>query len=316
MKRWRLRSGSGSTVLLAGALALLLISDLLSPTNVIAVVLAQEKGGVPPVPLTNPAPRPLRRAGSSTPGSRRAASSQRIAAQIETTLVEANKARDAKRYDQAEKYYHSVERLDPNDERASLGLGNIYLEQSRYPEAIGAYQRAIGLKPQDPTPYYILGYIYAVQKNYEAAIAKYREAGRLQPRDLKPHNFIADIFNKLGRYGDAIEEYKRNIEIDPQRPEPYNYVAWLLATSPQPEARDGQQAVEYARKGCELTKWRDPDYLDTLAAAYAEAGDFQQAVAWEKKALEFPKYVNDSKVRSEAEQRLDLYTRGQKYRMK
>ena len=63
--------------------------------------------------------------------------------------------------------------------------------------------------------------------------------------------------------------------------------------------------MEAATEACELSKWKNTDYIDTLAAAYAEAGDFDAAVKWQTKAIELGSF--DPKLKQTSQERLELY---------
>ncbi len=75
-----------------------------------------------------------------------------------------------------------------------------------------------------------------------------------------------------------------------------NNVAWLLSTCPEAATRDGARAVALAERAVALTRRGEPTLLDTLAAAYAEAGRFDDAVRAEREALALARRRGDSSL--------------------
>ena len=109
----------------------------------------------------------------------------------------------------------------------------------------------------------------------------------------------------------AVGDYTKFIELEPDDADGYGKLAWVLATTSRNSVRDGKKAVAYALKAAELTKWVDGGVLDTLAAAYAEAGNFDEAIKWENKALSITEFAKTSG--DEARKRLQLYTARKPY---
>jgi len=117
-----------------------------------------------------------------------------------------------------------------------------------------------------------------------------------------------------GQFTNAVTICREAICSNPKDDWYYNTLAWILATCPDASVRDGKDAVSAATKACELTQWKESNWIDTLAAACAESGDFQRAIQFEEQALR-----TGSSLESEQkamQERLALYKQSQPYREK
>jgi len=145
----------------------------------------------------------------------------------------------------------------------------------------------VAAKQQHPAGYMGLAYLYesgtAVAKDPAEAQQWYTRAAEagmadaqrglayaaLRRKTLDGHREAARWFARAAQQGEA---------------QAMNDYAWLLATSEFAEVRDGPRAISLALRAVEQD--RNPSHLDTLAAAYAEAGRFEQAIATQREAIE------------------------------
>ena len=128
-----------------------------------------------------------------------------------------------------------------------------------------------------------------------------REAIRLKRSDGKSHCDLGNALRVQGKTDEAVQEFREAIRVSSEYPDGYNNLAWLRATYPEPRFRDGPEAVRLAEKACKLTDNKDDHFLDTLAAAYAEAGQFTQAVETAKRALDMARNDPDPNAETIAE---------------
>ncbi len=80
-----------------------------------------------------------------------------------------------------------------------------------------------------------------------------------------------------------------------------------MATIDDVALRDGKRAVEVAEQICRTQGRPTPDNLDTLAAAYAEAGRFDDAVEAATKAFELATTGKNDELAARIRLRLELY---------
>ena len=125
-------------------------------------------------------------------------------------------------------------------------------------------------------------------------------------------SWSADLFP--ARHGEAVELLRQGVSLLPADPDIANDLAWRLATGADGGLRDGQEAVKLAERAQELAGNENPYVLDTLAAAYAEAGRFDEALATGRRAHELARQAGKDGLAERIAARCRLYEQGQSYR--
>jgi len=125
---------------------------------------------------------------------------------------------------------------------------------------------------------------------------------------------------RAGRIREAIELFYQSIEADPNHAPVLNHLAWLRATNLNASLRDGAEAVRLAERACKVVVRAGADSveaancLDTLAAAYAEAGRFEQALATALRAAAMAQRLGRRAAARDFATRAELYREGRAYR--
>jgi tetratricopeptide (TPR) repeat protein/Zn-dependent membrane protease YugP len=188
--------------------------------------------------------------------------------------------------------------------------GRVYEARKEFAPALADLQTAIELAPNRADLYRDRGLIWLSQGDYDRAIADESHAIHLDPNDGVAFNNRGAALSKSGEYTAAIADFREAIRLRPSLPNPYKHLAWIQATCPLPEFRDGAAAVANATRALELAQWKPVDWLATLAAAHAEHGNFAEARRWQRKCLDESPAEHSAELRA----RLELYEAGEPFR--
>ena len=226
---------------------------------------------------------------------------------------------------QAKLYYEQALRIEPNCVDAHNSLGIIFANQGNIERAKAEFEHEIRINPNHIEARYNLGNIFLAQGDLTQAAAEYVRTIGIEPGRTKSnleayinsHINLGVILTQQDRLDKAIAYYEKVLVVDPNNTIAMNNLAWLLATYPDDNFRNGKRAVELAERSCNITDYKIPELLDTLAAAYSEEKRFTEAIETATKALDLAELQKNPTAQiQQIQMRLEQYKIGKPYHRK
>jgi len=239
-------------------------------------------------------------------------------------------------------------RLDDKNGDCHFQLGVSLGKQSEMSQAMSEARRALELQPENARAYDLAFTLACELHRFEEALAIGRDALSVSPFDSDLHYRIGLAAGGIGDFTTAAHQLAYALLLWPNRSEIasklhlavrfaaqglnapsqleaiassapdsaplLNELAWLFATHPDAARRDGGRAVQLSERACALTDRKQPVFLVTAAAAYAEVANFPEAIATARDALSLARSNGDAKTAGLAENLLTSFQSNQPYR--
>ena len=214
------------------------------------------------------------------------------------------------KYDLAIRDYSRLIVVEPNAVVGYLRRGIAHRRQGDWPKAIADFSKVIELDPDNLTAVGHRGFAYYSTGLHRKAIEDFSTAIQLSPKDGVAHNNRGYNRQMIGDFKGALSDYAKAIQLAPKYGLAYQNKAWMLATCPDEEFRDGKQALETAKTLCEMREYKIHSDVKALAAAYAEVGDFKRAVQHQQHVVK----MTEGEKRPAEQKILKLYRANKPYR--
>ena len=219
------------------------------------------------------------------------------------------------RLDEAVAHFEKALQLNPGFTEAHNNLGVILAQTRRFDEAIAHFRKVLEASPDSAAVHSNLGRALAEKGRFVEAVAHFRKAVELKPEFAEAHlNLANGLYFWQGKAAEALAEWREVLRLEPDHVPVLNQAARVLATDPEAGVRSGAQAVDLAGRAARVSGGQDPEILDTLAAAYAEAGRFPEALETARRASDLAARHNRQALAGALKVRAALYEARTPYR--
>ena len=214
----------------------------------------------------------------------------------------------------ARRHAEEAIRIRPVLLEARLQLALIASREKKFDEAQKLFAESLRLRPETPAMVYQVTDAIAALGRLDEAIDYFKAYAQVATNDAQAPLHLGLMLSADHRTAEAIEQYEQALRLNPESPQVMNNLAWIYATAPEEKFRYASEAVRLAELGCELTQWREPMFIGTLAAAYAESEDFPKAVRLAQQTIDMALAAGLDQVAAMNKKLIELYREGKPYR--
>jgi tetratricopeptide (TPR) repeat protein len=240
-------------------------------------------------------------------------------------------------------------RLDPEQHQARNNLGALLIRRGRVDEGIALIRAATAAMPENPNALFNLALglahagrraeaietlgqvlelasehtdalfarasLLAMEGRLEQATADFERVVELEPTRTDAYTKLARALSQQGRLEEAASVLRSAHDRFPRQADITLALAWVLASAPDEELRDGEAAMRLLEPI--LGNTRAPRLLDAYAAAQAATGDFAAAIRTADEAIAGLRRAGPrgAKTLAEVESRRALYAREEPFSM-
>jgi tetratricopeptide (TPR) repeat protein len=236
------------------------------------------------------------------------------AIEIYRLIEKALNLEDKKDYAGALAILRQAEQVAPDDGRIHNDLAAVLYLQGDSDGAIAEVREALKISPWMAQAHFNLGAFLLNAGRLTEALPELEQTLEMNPSFPSGEEALAQAYGMERRDGEALEHYRKALELDPESLPALIGEARILASSSDAGLRNGAEAVKAAARANQLTSGKDPSVLDTLGAAYAEAGDFGRALAAAQSALDLATAQGNGALEQMIAARIGLYQEKRAYR--
>jgi Flp pilus assembly protein TadD len=154
-------------------------------------------------------------------------------------------------------------------------------------------REALAVSPYDAEIHHLLGVVLARKGESMEAFHQLAYYVLIRPDRTEARSELHRALLALINSSDAAKVLHQAASSIPASTVALDELAWVFATHPNGELRDGHEAVRLAEQACILTKRSNPLLLATLASAYAETGNFSEAISTIQESISKARSSND-----------------------